>query len=511
MRRKYRIHPAIGIARLGNAPDEFFLGPEAPGVLPLPEGPYKDAHGLIKRQAVRYRIFRDTFDDSGRLASVEEITSSSGARIEWRVHLANKKAAANSFPPGARLPRRNDAIDDRGRLIIDAGGQSISGANQSKHLAGSFLDTPVDLGELRTDGEGRLVVLGGLGISRSVPEGEPIENFANNDLWCDDTSDGPVAATVRLDGGQPIEAEPAWVIVAPPDYAPPVENIVTLYDVVFQVATELDASLAAIVMPSFTRDIFPILRRVVGLTWVNPRARSGHGDNPHGAFLRPELLARLADNGPSSRGDRERVFARIRSPFGDGFGDMPLLFGGLNPEAPAGPRIPPTLTEYQHRLMKDWSVGLFEADWTGAEPMPLAFEAIPEAGRPAALDRAALEACVGDPFFPGIETGYVIARRDTYEAPFRIARSKAPGDLTAEMAVPWQADFIECARLWWPGQRPDSVRRNGAFAEWVPPEWTNPNDMQHVELVRNWWRLGFIVQQGDEFVEQERDLPFIGV
>jgi hypothetical protein len=79
------------------------------------------------------------------------------------------------------------------------------------------------------------------------------------------------------------------------------------------------------------------------------------------------------------------------------------------------------------------------------------------------------------------------------------------------MAVPWQADFIECAQQWWPGQRPDSVRRNGAFADWLPPEWDRPRAIQHVELVRNWWRLGFIVQQGDEFVEQERDLPFIGV
>ena len=31
----YRIHPGIGIARLGNSPDAFCISPEQPAVLPL--------------------------------------------------------------------------------------------------------------------------------------------------------------------------------------------------------------------------------------------------------------------------------------------------------------------------------------------------------------------------------------------------------------------------------------------------------------------------------------------
>ena len=27
----YRIHPGIGVARVGDSPDDFFIGPEAPG------------------------------------------------------------------------------------------------------------------------------------------------------------------------------------------------------------------------------------------------------------------------------------------------------------------------------------------------------------------------------------------------------------------------------------------------------------------------------------------------
>jgi L-Lysine epsilon oxidase N-terminal len=31
----YRIHPAIGIARLGNSPDDFCISPETPAALPI--------------------------------------------------------------------------------------------------------------------------------------------------------------------------------------------------------------------------------------------------------------------------------------------------------------------------------------------------------------------------------------------------------------------------------------------------------------------------------------------
>src|SRR4051794_21055914 len=37
------IRPAIGVARVGNSPDEWFLGPEPPGPLPVPPGGFNDA------------------------------------------------------------------------------------------------------------------------------------------------------------------------------------------------------------------------------------------------------------------------------------------------------------------------------------------------------------------------------------------------------------------------------------------------------------------------------------
>ena len=66
---KYRIHPAIGIARLGDSTDDFFIGPEAPRVPPTLDKPdgsstqpgkYKDKQGRIKRQGARFRIYEYT-------------------------------------------------------------------------------------------------------------------------------------------------------------------------------------------------------------------------------------------------------------------------------------------------------------------------------------------------------------------------------------------------------------------------------------------------------------------
>jgi L-lysine epsilon oxidase-like protein len=56
------IHPAIGIARVGNSnePDGYFVGPEVVDEPALAEGQYKDKHGALKRQAARFHIYGGT-------------------------------------------------------------------------------------------------------------------------------------------------------------------------------------------------------------------------------------------------------------------------------------------------------------------------------------------------------------------------------------------------------------------------------------------------------------------
>src|SRR5581483_10452044 len=106
-----------------------------------------------------------------------------------------------------------------------------------------------------------LIVLGGFGNSQTLT-GSIIHHYANNDGWRDDTSDGSVNASVKLSDGTTLDAAGAWVIVAPPDFAPAITNVVTLWDVVQDVSTSRGL-LPAPSNPSFTKDVYPILSRAL--------------------------------------------------------------------------------------------------------------------------------------------------------------------------------------------------------------------------------------------------------
>src|SRR5215831_5957340 len=219
-----RIHPAIGIARVGNSPDEFFIGPEIPVPTGPPEGGYRDKLGNLKRQAARFRIY--AYDRKGNLLG--ELTSAD-ADIEWTVHVANKKADWYDFdmaldlrPEAAAVQsaRRNAGIpqDKRYQLNITPGPITIQGKNKtSPPLNGMFFDQQVYLGELRTDDQGRLLFLGGRGAAGTPLTRFTLNTFANNPAWYDDTSDGPVTAKVTVNGAD-LEADPAWVVTAPPNF-----------------------------------------------------------------------------------------------------------------------------------------------------------------------------------------------------------------------------------------------------------------------------------------------------
>ena len=178
----FRIHPAFGIARVGNS-DEFYLGPETMAGLPIEPGidtgnpkvtgglPIKpgteatvissddlrDRGGRMKRQAARFRIYaypRQALEryPTGKGTEIVAGTVINGRKVRdivWTVHLANKKA--NSYflndnlgmavyEPANRsvLSLRNAAEgadpDNAARirkLVIDAGPRAIRGVNQS--------------------------------------------------------------------------------------------------------------------------------------------------------------------------------------------------------------------------------------------------------------------------------------------------------------------------------------------------------------------------------------------
>ncbi|GAB2190240.1 LodA/GoxA family CTQ-dependent oxidase [Sessilibacter sp. MAH1] len=114
-----RIHPAIGMSRVGNS-DEYILSPEtAAGVTDvngqtgglainpttnalINDTDLRDANGALKRQAQRYRIYQylspesaQSYPYQGEVAEIvigSALNNSVVKDIVWQVHLANKKA-----------------------------------------------------------------------------------------------------------------------------------------------------------------------------------------------------------------------------------------------------------------------------------------------------------------------------------------------------------------------------------------------------------------------------------
>ena len=511
------IHPAIGFARIGDSPTDWFLGPEVGGPHPLPTDGFKDATGRIKRQAARFRIYG--LNAAGEV--VRELTAAE-AEITWTVHVANQKAAwyvaddaldipsawgdpvmvSGTFGEPTFTPLRNAAIADRGSLIIDPGTRSISGANANADGAdpaaaftgGAFLGREVPLGELRTDADGRLLVLGGYGMSTSAVPGMLTQSYSNNDFWHDDVSDGPVDATVRIDGRE-IPTTGSWVVVAPPNYAPGIHSIVTMYDVVFSTAVELDPTLAP-ERPSFARMIYPIFSRLHEHQWVNAGFLRDYGWGSAGDPLEPSVLAQLADPGPGSRFLRRQVFERFRDPayLTLEANAIPPLYGDDLSFPADDPRQWMAILPTQYEWLRQWADGDFDADWPEGGLRPAtSLDELPVTEQPAALDRAALDEVLGGSFHPGYEISWPMRISLLYSEPFRIARrvepepawgdlldpmlalaedgplvGSAPGALTRWMALPWQADAGNCASAYepeideylpafWPSRVPNEV------------------------------------------------------
>ncbi len=236
--QKLKIHPSIGVARIGNHPTEFYTGPEIPnGFIKHDQiGGFKaadaaDGNSLkIKRQGARFRVF--AYYDDGQ---VKELNSEN-AEITWKVKIANTKARGRGFY-GVFAPEdapRNNFVKgeaDRKSLGLEPGEINISGSNNSasfenvrfkvKDTDGTILSSgDISLGGCKTDEKGRLIVLGGFGNSGTV-KNQPLGAYDDNDYWYDDIADGYVKAHVKItETGQEMDAADAWVLCAPPKYVP---------------------------------------------------------------------------------------------------------------------------------------------------------------------------------------------------------------------------------------------------------------------------------------------------
>ena len=73
---------------------------------------------------------------------------------------------------------------------------------------------------------------------------------------------------------------------------------------------------------SFTRDIYPILKRTSNMHWLSDISSIRHAPGKRGHFV--SRLAELSSNSEENRAAREFIFKKLRNPQGGG-GNMPKL------------------------------------------------------------------------------------------------------------------------------------------------------------------------------------------
>ncbi|NMO20744.1 LodA/GoxA family CTQ-dependent oxidase, partial [Pyxidicoccus fallax] len=293
-------------------------------------------------------------------------------------------------------------------------------------------------------------------------------------------------------------------------------------------------------LPSFTRDIFPVLERLSAHQWVNQGFFVLFGQNSPSDFSAPENIARLSDRSEQHRALREAVFRWFRNPerphgapqepeklppfYGDTFGDFTNAFDNDL-----------SVTRTQYRFLRQWASGEFEADWGSVAPLPGRVEDYPLAEQPHALDRAAMEDCLGGPFHPGCEITWVVRVPHFWKSPFRpnvlaedapvqddfgpvltpaqalaaegpLARS-GPGSITRWMAVPWHTDTSSClsgydastylpSPTFWAARVPNQVLSEDAYQRLMQDGLPVGQRLKHFDYRLFWLRdLGTSYQQ----------------
>lgn len=481
---EFSIHPRIGIARVGNSPQSFYLGPERTGGLPMecgsdglprlqdgrpePVREFRDAAGAVRRQAARFKIFQRQADGSER----EVVLGQAGIKaIRWTAHLANKKPIWFTFSEltgdlefgewnsyeNQHVPLNNGDVTDpaeRKALMIDPGPRSVS--RPGEQVAFSRYNPPADypsfsfpptslnpainsLGDLLMDPEGRLLVLGGFGHSAGTSS---LTNFRGASGWWDDVSDGYVLATLEFEDGSCQDLEPAWVIVGSPKYAPELVNIVTLDDTVFDIslrflgyapdihdlerwpasgpAYDPCAGFNPDYRPNFERDIAPILRRPEAYRWVAQVPSMIE-------FSRPDFDVR--DGSEANRARRERYFSFFRVPvppqhyahIGIDNGPNSLFSSEGVPLMPLNSGDNSVTNTLVYKFLTLTPTQyFFLRQW--ARGCFDTGEAKPDNRHGVIeLDREVLGNLVGGPFSPGIETTWIVRNPKLYSRPYNVA------------------------------------------------------------------------------------------
>lgn len=515
------IYPPIGVMRVGNSEDEYFIGPLVDDPEPQTgEYAYRDRTGALKRQAAQFRIYG--FNAAGK--AVKELTNEN-AKIKWTAHLANQKSSWYEFQIALDIPEAKDAppsllrnidVENRESLLIDGKEKSISGANicDGPKFKGKFQTEDVYLGEMRTDEKGRLIMLGGHGKSENI-HGNIAVTFANNEGWYDDISDGPITAEVEYEGVR-LQVAPAWVVCAPPDYAPMQKSVRTMWDLMRDVAVQ-SGMLKRPIRPSYTKDILPIFERMTNLQWVNAGFAAAFGWGGQFDYTTSEWKKKLGNPSLAYMEMRRTISNSFRR-FDVSGAEAPQLWPWLYGDAVSIPttgsvRQHSTLSKLQLEFLDQWVVGDFEADYVDMEGCPFhskhqTIDDLPVAEQPDMLTKAAMEFCLADAFHPGCEMTWPVRTSGMYIAPFRFKHAKdtnptsgwyygaqmngdilglakgpllggqVAGGITRWMAIPWQTDTASCRDgytssydpylpTFWPARVPNNMMDEKRYQETI--------------------------------------------
>jgi len=207
--------------------------------------------------------------------------------------------------------------------------------------------------------------------------------------------------------------------------------------------------------------IWPLLQRPPLLSWCNGQANGGHGPNGEGNFFDKRWQRDLSDPSPKSEPIRKAVLGRMRLPATNEKYDsaragqaypyfMPWLSGDNGRTTAGDPSTFASVTELQYDRLVKWSKGEFVKDPKPPPPLPPRVEGLKPSQQPAALTKAALEATIGAPLYPGIEMSWNAELPETYQldVPFTIRGDVVAGDLTKYLSLPWQSDFYMCRSYW---------------------------------------------------------------
>ncbi|WP_237396073.1 LodA/GoxA family CTQ-dependent oxidase [Okeania sp. KiyG1] len=502
---KFRIYPSIGIARLGNGPaekDQVIFSPEIPWAnLFETDNEYLTDKGEIKKQAQRFYIYQ--CDEAGN--PIKKIDPAE-YDIEWTAEVANKKPFWYNFnnsldlsiqlenhqnlspnfyderiAPAISTTYRNPNVLNEGlrkpegenfrkELVNSPPPITVSSSSTRKEICGMFpyphppkdggpriskiaskmkkSCVNVKLGTVEYD-EGTLIFYGADGTSASLNPSDLNTDFADNSNWYDDICDGIITAkithkTTKESYDLTDAQSAAWIATTPPDYAPQIQPLSTLFDLIVGAADERFAPELSLV--------FPLLYRLYRMQWVNASD-----------FLAPsfretidQLYAQnkfhcIYSNSPECAEVRQQIFNLFRNPIYN-YDNEPVIpsnqktdltqlgtetdelkyptYPGDGINYPGSPAqwfaIPPFLYEQ----LKQWRDGNFTT------PADFNFKDMDEMGRfyqrqfleaaqdparsPLLMTRAVLETLYGGGFHPGVELTWPMRHNQMYAENRRI-------------------------------------------------------------------------------------------